>query len=123
MEEEEEVILQITRVLICTKLMKDLEIDQFQFAKASNKIRVVFLVSNGVMPCVLGPTSFNLKFWANILISDEHQNVVVFMMIFIWVHHVLHLGGFSGILHLHAHALRDCVVLVQYQLSDVSISC
>lgn len=45
-------------------------------------------VSNGVMPCVLGPTSFNLKFWANILISDEHQNVVVFMMIFIWVHHV-----------------------------------
>ncbi|AES78366.1 hypothetical protein MTR_7g028270 [Medicago truncatula] len=32
-------------------------------------------------------------------------------------------GGFSGILHLHAHALRDCVVLVQYQLSDVSISC
>ena len=42
-EEEEEVILQITRVLICTKLMKDLEIDQFQFAKASNKIRVVFL--------------------------------------------------------------------------------
>ncbi|AES88225.2 transmembrane protein, putative [Medicago truncatula] len=50
-------------------------------------------MSNGVMPCVLGPTSFNLKFWANILISDEHQNVVVFMMIFIWVHHVLHLGS------------------------------
>ena len=51
-------------------------------------------VSNGVMPCVLGPTSFNLKFWANILISDEHQNVVVFMMmIFIWVHDDLHLGS------------------------------
>lgn len=43
MEEEEKVILQITRVLICTKFIKDLEIDQFQFAKASNKIRVVFL--------------------------------------------------------------------------------
>ena len=41
-------------------------------------------VSNRFMPCVLGPTSFNLQFWANILISDEHQNVVVFMMIFIW---------------------------------------
>ena len=50
-------------------------------------------VSNGVMPCVLGPTSFYLKFWANILISDELQNVVAFMMIFIWVHHVLHLGS------------------------------
>lgn len=41
----------------------------------------------------LGPTSFNLKIWVNILISDEHQNVVAFMMIFIWVHHVLHLGS------------------------------
>jgi len=50
------------------------------------------MVSNGVMPCVLGPTSFYLKFWVNILIKDELQNVVVFLMIFIWVHHDIHLG-------------------------------
>jgi len=56
-------------------------------------------VSNGVMPCVLGPTNFYLKNWVNILtiimlcFQDEHQNVVVFfirmlifMMFFIWVH-------------------------------------
>ena len=116
-------------------------------------------VSNSVMPCVLGSTSFNLKFWANILITDEHQNVVVFMMIFIWVHHVwmntwiservicfsyeflgnnqsmgfstyirkllsqICLGTGAGeikwILHLHAHALGDCVVHVLYQLPCV----
>jgi len=50
-------------------------------------------VTNGVMPCVLGPTSFYLKLWANILIKDELQNVVVFLMIFIWVHHDIHLGS------------------------------
>jgi len=119
-------------------------------------------VSNGVMPCVLGPTSFYLKIWANILITDEHQNVVVFMMIFIWVHYVwmntwifrrvicfsheflgnnqsmsfstyirkllspICLGTSAGeikwIMHLHAHALRYCVVLELYQLPCVSIS-
>ena len=50
-------------------------------------------VSNGVMPYVLGPTSFYLKFWVNILIKDELQNVVVFLMIFIWVNHDIHLGS------------------------------
>jgi len=58
-------------------------------------------VTNGILPCVLGPTSFYLKIWVNLLTirmllcsSDEHQNVVVFfirismlIMIFIWVHH------------------------------------
>jgi len=58
-------------------------------------------VSNGVMPRVLGPTNFYLKFWVNILTirmllcsSDEHQNVAVFFIrmlmfirIFIWFHH------------------------------------
>jgi len=45
------------------------------------------------MSCVLGPTSFYLKFWVNILIKDELQNVVVFLMIFIWVHHDIHMGS------------------------------
>jgi len=50
-------------------------------------------MSNGVMPCVLGPISFYLKLWVNILIKDELQNVVVFLMIFIWIHHDIHLGS------------------------------
>jgi len=50
-------------------------------------------MSNGVMPCVLGPTSSYFKFWVNILIKDELQNVVVFLMIFIWVNHDIHLGS------------------------------
>jgi len=50
-------------------------------------------VSNGVMPRVLGPTSFYLKIWVNILIKDELQNVVVFLKIFIRVHHDIHLGS------------------------------
>ena len=50
-------------------------------------------VSNDVMSCVLGPTSFYLKFWVNILIKDEFQNFVVFLMIFIWVHHDIHLSS------------------------------
>ena len=125
-----------------------------------------YRVSNGVMPCVMGPTGFNLKFWANILITDEHQNVVCswwssfgFIMIFIWVHHVwmntwifgriicfsyeflgnnqsmgfstyirkllsqiclgIGAGEIKWIMHLHAHALRDCVVHVLYQLTCV----
>jgi len=50
-------------------------------------------VCNGVMLCVLGHTSFYLKFWVNILIKDELQNVDVFLMIFIWVHRDIHLGS------------------------------
>jgi len=59
-------------------------------------------MSNGVMPCVLGPTNFYLKFWVNILTirmvlcssgcTSEccrvlHQNVDVHQT-FIWVHHI-----------------------------------
>jgi len=111
---------------MCTKETKALVIDQFQlqepktisscldmcFAMVQVMLRPWSLfieslgsysrcrVSNGVMPCVLGPTSFYLKIWVNILIirmllcsQDEHQNVVVFfirmlmfIMFFIWVH-------------------------------------
>jgi len=58
-------------------------------------------VTNGLLPRVLGPISFYLKIWVNLLTirmllcsSDEHQNVVVFFIrmlmfikLFIWVHH------------------------------------
>ncbi|AES97099.1 hypothetical protein MTR_5g045320 [Medicago truncatula] len=79
-------------------------------------------MSNGVMPCVLGPTSFNLKFWANILISDEHQNVVVFMMIFIWVHHihadVLFWTFYSCQVYLHVlHVLDESGLLMNNLLN------
>ena len=65
-------------------------------------------VSNGVMPCVLGPTSFYLKFWVNILIKDDLQNVVVFLMIFIWVHHDIHLDSSCMNEHMNfwAHHMR-----------------
>jgi hypothetical protein len=111
---------------MCTKETKALEIDQFQIAKASNKLccflvcfamvqvllslRSVFIeslgsnsrcrVSNGVMPRVLGPTSFYLKIWVNILTirmllrsQDEHQNVAVFFIRMLEIHDVLHLGS------------------------------
>jgi hypothetical protein len=57
-------------------------------------------VSNGVMPRVLGPTSFYLKIWVNILTirmllrsQDEHQNVAVFFIRMLEIHDVLHLGS------------------------------
>jgi len=127
-EEEEEVIFQRdNRKYWCAlRKQKPLVIDQFQLQEPKTisscldvcfaMVRVMlslwslfieFLgsynrcrVTNGVMPRVLGPTSFYLKIWVNILIirillcsQDEHQNVVVFfirmlmlMMFFIWVH-------------------------------------
>jgi len=39
------------------------------------------------------------------MITDEHQNVVVFMMIFIWVHHDLHLGSSCMNEHLNFWAI------------------
>lgn len=52
------------------------------------------------MPCVLGPTSFYLKIWVNILTirmllrsQDEHQNVAVFFIRMLEIHDVLHLGS------------------------------
>ena len=57
-------------------------------------------VTNGVMPRVLGPTSFYLKIWVNILTirmllrsQDEHQNVAVFFIRMLEIHDVLHLGS------------------------------
>ena len=57
-------------------------------------------VTNGVMPRVLGPTSFYLKIWVNILIirmlmcsQDEHQDVPVFFIRNVDIHDVLHLGS------------------------------
>lgn len=57
-------------------------------------------VSNGVMPRVMGPTSFYLKIWVNILTirmllrsQDEHQNVAVFFIRMLEIHDVLHLGS------------------------------
>ena len=57
-------------------------------------------VTNGVMPRVLGPTSFYLKIWVNILTirmllssQDEHQNVAVFFIRMLDIHDVLHLGS------------------------------
>jgi len=127
-------------------------------------------VSNGVMPCVLGPTSFYLKIWVNILIKrwtskcccvldDLHLGsswsssgfimyewtqwivgpVICFSYEFLGnnqsmgfssyirkLFSQIYLGTGAGeikwTLHLHVHALRDCVVLVLYQLPCVSIS-
>ena len=57
-------------------------------------------VTNGVMPRVLGPTSFYLKIWVNILTirmllrsQDEHQNVAVFFIRMLEIHDVLYLGS------------------------------
>jgi len=127
-EEEEEVIFQRdNREYWCAlRKQKLLVIDQFQLQEPKTISSCLFVcfamvqvmlslwslfieflgsysrckVTNGVMPRVLGPTSFYLKIWVNILIirmlfcsQDEHQNVVVFfirmlifMMFFIWVH-------------------------------------
>jgi len=127
-EEEEEVIFQRdNRKYWCAlRNQKPLVIDQFQLQEPktiSSCLDVCFAmvqvllrpwslfieclgsysrcrVTNGVMPRVLGPTSFYLKIWVNILTirmllcsQDEHQNVAVFfirmlmfMMFFIWVH-------------------------------------
>ncbi|AES64922.2 hypothetical protein MTR_2g033190 [Medicago truncatula] len=59
-----------------------------------------YKVTNGVMPRVLGPTSFYLKIWVNILnirmllcSQDEHQNVAVFFIRMFGIHDVLHLGS------------------------------
>ena len=118
-------------------------------------------VSNGVMPCVVGPTSFYFKIWVNILIKiwtsecccvldDLHLGsswmntwiygrVICFSYEFLGNNQSMEFssyirkllsqifqgtgaGEIKWILHFHAHALRDCVVLVLYQLSCVSIS-
>jgi len=119
-------------------------------------------MSNGVMPCVLGPTNFYLKIWVNILIKrwtskcccviddlhlgsscmNEHMNfgrVICFSYEFMgnnqsvdftsYIRKLLSriclgtgVGEIKWIMYLHAHALRDCVVLVLYQLPCVSIS-
>jgi len=119
-EEEEEVIFQRdNKEYWCAlRKQKPLVIDQFQFARAKKISSCLFVcfamvqvllslwslfidflgsysrckMTNGVMPRVLGPTSFYLKIWANILTiimllcsHDEHQNVDI--------HDVLHLDS------------------------------
>ena len=126
-------------------------------------------MTNGIVPCVLGPTSFYFKIWVNILnirmLLCSWWSLSGFIMIFIWfiihecmmsfwVHH-MHVRWIYGLcpsvvsftrtseccwtmpfqiclgmyawerkvdMHLHVHALRDCVVHVLYQLPYVSNS-
>jgi len=57
-------------------------------------------VINGVMPCVMGPTSFYLKFWVNIMnfrmLLCSWWSSFGFIKFFIWVHHVWMSDEFMG---------------------------
>jgi len=137
-EEEEEVIFKRDnkKYWCALRKKKPLVIDQFQLQELKTISSCLFVcfamvqvmlslwslfieflgsysrckVTNGVMPRVLGSTSFYLKIWVNILTirmllcsQNKRQNVAVFfirmlifMMFFIWVHQWWMSDEFSG---------------------------